>query len=478
MLKFLLICLAFTAVFSYEKPIYPYPFARENNIIRIGKPTWQILINEFIDGALIYFYEEFSTPCKAFLPEYEEAAKNLIQAKSVVKLAKMECHDEFTFCREKGVTSFPTIYLHRGAKPPVEYRGPRTAEDLQAWILKVVDFRYDTINDEETLFKHFSTAILIKESSDIVNEAYKDLIDDVIVAKPGKSLSTSDAITILTQSGKKIGLNNKVPVKSLISYVTDLHTTKKNAVSNFNGPHINRLRGDKDIDLVLFFRTKSFSPSAAATKAFDEANEKVTMSGLLFAYVNVVGDIFGRTVAGYFGVTEDSAPTVGIISKKGKVITKYLIPNEITSSNIVDFVHSFAKGEAKRYYMSAEVPKQQPNTFVREIVGSNYQQLIKGNPTVNKLVLFYYPWCEPCTEYNAAWISLAYRTREHEDILIAQVDISQNDIEGVEATEYPLVLFYPSGSSDPIKYEDGPYIKQITKFLFTHCESFASSYDL
>jgi len=448
MLKLLLICvLSFSAVMAEDEG--PYPFAEENHIINIGEPTWDKAIKEFPQGFLMYYYEEFCLPCRQFFPKYVEAAKNLFGTKSNVRLGKVECHDEVKLCNDKGVTSFPTLILHRAGQEPFEYRGPRTTEDLQAWIQRVVDFKYETVDDEETLFQNFTTAILVRDSSAAVDEAYRSLYDEVAIAKPGLNLPGESAITIMTQTGQKVSLNQEASAEKIIENVKDILHKRSVALGNLNKQIIAKLKGKEDFDVVLFFRTKGYKPSGSEAKAFHEAGQSSTLRNSKdkpYVFVNVANDIFGNSIAKYFGLTEESSPRVAMISKKGRVLEKYLLEKEINSANLAEFVNKLSRGEGDRYYMSAEIPETKKGNYVRELVGKNYKEVTQ-DPQANVLVMTYFPWCEWCVKLDPTWNSLAYRFRNRKDLVIAKIDVSQNDIEGIDATEHPILLFYPSGSS-------------------------------
>lgn len=462
MLKLLLICLlSLTVVLADD----PYPYAEENHVINIGEPTWEKAINEFPQGFLMYYYEEYCLPCRQFFPKYVQAAINLFNANSNVRLGKVECHDEVKLCNDKGVTSFPTLILHRAGQEPFEYRGPRTTEDLQAWIRHVVDFKYDTVNDQAALFKNFSTAILVRDSSAAVDQASRNLHDEVAIVKPGSKLPSQSAIAILTQTGEEISINEQATAEEIINNVKDVLHKRKLTFPNLNHETIAKLKGHDDYDVVLYFRGKGYNPFSDEVSAFEEAGQRFGARNLPFAFVNIANDIFGNSIAKYFGLTEESSPSVGIISKKGRILKKYLLKKEITTDNLVNFVNRYSRGEEDRYYMSAEVPQTKKGHYVRELVGKNYKEVTQDS-NVNVLVMTYFPWCEWCVKLDPTWTSLAYRFRNRKDLIIAKIDVSQNDVEGIDATEHPILLFYPKGTGKKmIEYQSNRNVRDIQKFL-------------
>jgi len=240
-----------------------------------------------------------------------------------------------------------------------------------------------------------------------------------------------------------------------------------------------KLESDQEIfDVVLFFRTNSFKVSGDNNKAFQKVSEEYRQKGYRFFYVNVAGDIFGENIAKLFGVTEDSEPTVGVLSKVRRVIKKYRMEDKITTESLTKFITEQRAGKIKRYYMSAEVPKQKQNHSVQEIVASNYVE-VTGNAGKNVFVMHYFPWCAWCTKFEPTWESLAYRFRHSDKIVFAKIDVSKNDVPEVDVAEHPALLFYPSGSSKEVTlYQSSKYITDIKNFLGNQINGLLDDYEL
>lgn len=61
------------------------------------------------------------------------------------------------------------------------------------------------------------------------------------------------------------------------------------------------------------------------------------------------------------------------------------------------------------------------------------------------------PWCSHCKEMAPAWEALAEKYRDHEDIVIAELDATANELEAFTVHGYPTLKFFPAGPDRKVK---------------------------
>lgn len=446
MLKSLTITLFLLALFIptlFAQTKEPYPYAQEHDIINLGEPTWDHAIEDFPQGLIVYFYEDYCLPCREFWAKLIEATKLLKKPKdgakpSQVQIAKVECHDEVKLCEAKGVSSYPTIMLYRRSKEPYEYRGDREVDAFEKWVRKVIDGDYEEVKNREELFKRYSLALLIAEGSEAAKVAYQDFIDDIEIANEAGELNyeIGNQAALVSPEGVPVKLTDSVDdIKSKI--IENL----RSVVPTFGARHSKQLQDKEDRKYLLYFRTNKFKYNSNDVNEFNKFSSD-NPKDIEYAYVNVAGDILGKTMAKLLGVKEDDEPTVAYVVKVGKVLRKYKLISSISKDSLNNLIDSANKNpEENRYYMSANSTKPFKKGEILELTGKNFEE-VTSNATNNVFVMFYFPWCEWCIKLEPTWKALAYRFRDVDNVQIARIDMSQNDAKGYELSEYPVLVYF------------------------------------
>lgn len=83
------------------------------------------------------------------------------------------------------------------------------------------------------------------------------------------------------------------------------------------------------------------------------------------------------------------------------------------------------------------------------------------------VVLFFTPWCTTCKRLLTPWKQLALDTvAVSHDLIFAKIDVSTNELEGLELRSYPQLRIYPKGAKDkPIDYIGSYEVEDVKKWL-------------
>jgi len=151
---------------------------------------------------------------------------------------------------------------------------------------------------------------------------------------------------------------------------------------------------------------------------------------------------------------------------------------EITEANVLKFVEQWEAGTLRANLKSEEIPEAQEGDVV-VLVGKNFNDIVL-NPEKDVLVEFYAPWCGHCKKLAPIYDELAANLKQNTNLVIAKMDSTANEVDGVSVQGFPTIKFWPAGDKKaPIDFNDDRTVEGFTKFLEQHStNSFVKKDDL
>ncbi|XP_070581396.1 protein disulfide-isomerase-like [Ptychodera flava] len=427
--------------------------------------------NQYI---LVEFYAPWCGHCKALAPEYAKAAEKLKEDESEIKLAKVDATQESDLAQKYGVRGYPTLKFFKNGKDS-EYAGGRQADGIVSWLYKKTGPPAKTLETEEDAEKQ------IDSSEVYVVGFFKNIESDEAKAYIEAAADMDDISFGITSTDgvfKKYdikGDNSIVLFKKFdegrndydAEYKADTITefVKSNSlplVIEFSDTNAPKIFGGDIKKHNLLFVDKSGDNFKTINGEFNEA-AKPFKGQVLFVLIDTSVEDNSR-ILDFFGIKKEQTPAVRLIYLDGDM-TKYKPDEEeVTAEKQIKFVQGVLDGKVKPHLMSQDVPDDWDKEDVKVLVGKNFDE-VALDKSKNVLVEFYAPWCGHCKQLAPIYDELAAKYKGSEDIVIAKMDSTANEVESVKVHSFPTIKYFPKDSDEVIDYNGERTLDGFIKFL-------------
>ncbi|PKU30815.1 protein disulfide-isomerase [Limosa lapponica baueri] len=338
------------------------------------------------------------------------AAAKLKAEGSEIRLAKVDATEESELAQQFGVRGYPTIkFFRNGDKAaPKEYTAGREADDIVSWLKKRTGPAATTLTDAA------AAETLVDSSEVVVIGFFKDL-----TSEPAKEfLLAAEAVDDIP-----FGISSSADVFSKYQLSKD--------------------------GVVLF-------------KKFDEGRNN--FEGDL-TKDNLLNFIKSNSLPLVIEFTEQTAPKIF----GGEIKTHILLflPKSVSDyqGKLDNFKSAAGNFKGKPHLMSQDLPEDWDKQPVKVLVGKNFEE-VAFDENKNVFVEFYAPWCGHCKQLAPIWDKLGETYRDHENIVIAKMDSTANEVETVKIHSFPTLKFFPAGSGrNVIDYNGERTLEGFKKFL-------------
>jgi len=445
---------------------------QEENVLVLTTENFNEAIeaNEFI---LVEFYAPWCGHCKSLAPEYAKAAGILKEKESSVKLAKLDATEHGEVAEKFGVRGYPTLKFFRNGKD-IEYNGGRTADTIVAWVEKKTGPAAVTFTDIEAANKFIGdnkVAVIgfFKDVESAEAKAFLEVaasLDDFkfgIVSDEAVSreFEAEDAKIVLFKDfdEKKNVFEDKFEAEVITKFV---EANSMPTVVEFNHESAQKIfSGSIKSHLLLFVSYKG--DEYAAQKEMASKIAKDYKGQLLFVTVDTDEDDHKRILE-FFGIKEDELPGMRLI-KLEEDMAKYKPETaDLDETSIRAFVQGFLDGTLKQHLLSEDVPEDWDKEEVKVLVGKNFEE-VAMDTNKHVLVEFYAPWCGHCKQLAPTWDKLGEKFADNEDIVVAKMDSTANELESIKIQGFPTIKLFKKGDNKVVDYNGERTLEGLAKFL-------------
>ncbi|XP_045904159.1 protein disulfide-isomerase A2 [Micropterus dolomieu] len=427
---------------------------------------------------LVEFYAPWCGHCKQLEPLYAEAAGKLKTEEPAMRLAKVDATEEKELAEEFDIDGFPTLklFVNGDRKEPVDFTGKRSVEGIIQWMkrrtgpgtpvldstdsaaqfidshnITVVGFFDDLESEAAKLFKEAAldmtdTEFAVSASPEVFHK-YEVKANSVVLFK---KFDDGRADFALSEEGK-LDKNNLTTFIKENSLELIVPFSQQTADKIFTSSIL--------LHSLLFINSSVESQTALVDES--RAVAKKFKGKMLFIVIDVTEAL--SHVLKYFAVSANDAPTARIINMEtGKKFT--ITAGDLTANSLSKLCQEVVDGTAKPYYRSEEIPEDWDKGPVKVLVGKNFES-VALDPTKNVFVEFYAPWCGHCKELTPIWDQLGEKYADNDDIIIAKMDATANEVESVVIEGFPTLKYFPAGGKEVVDYTGKRDLETMSKFL-------------
>merc|ERR1712209_117115 len=445
---------------------------KEEGVLVLTEKNFEgaIADNEYI---LVEFYAPWCGHCKSLAPEYAKAAGVLAEKDSPIKLAKVDATEESKLAEKFEVRGYPTLKFFRNGKP-AEYSGGRTSDTIISWLEKKTGPPAAALADVDAAKKFLedNKVAVVGFFKDQESEAAKAFLETAANMDDIKfGISSDDAVASgYGVSGDKIVLFKDFDEKKAEfdgEYKSEVITKFVEAESmplviEFNHESAQKIfSGAIKSHLLLFVSYKSdeyADQRAVATKLAADYKGQI-----LFVSIDTDEEDHKRILE-FFGMKDDELPGMRII-KLAEDMAKYKpVDGALTEENIKAFVGDYLEGKLKQHLLSEDIPEDWDAAPVKVLVGKNFEE-VAMNADKHVLVEFYAPWCGHCKQLAPIWDKLGEKYADKDDIVIAKMDSTANELEDIKIQGFPTIKLFKKGDNKVIDYNGERTLEGFSKFL-------------
>jgi len=175
----------------------------------------------------------------------------------------------------------------------------------------------------------------------------------------------------------------------------------------------------------------------------------------------------------FIGVDATMMPTVRLLDPSAEM-KKYTFEGnakDLSLDGLKKFISEFKEGKLQPFLKSEEIPATNDEP-VKVIVGKSFGSVVTNNDD-DVLVEFYAPWCGHCKKLAPIWDQLAAELKEVPHLVIAKMDATANEVDGVDIRGFPTLKFYKKGDKkNPVDYDGERDLDSIKNWLKENSEQY------
>uniref|UniRef100_A0AAY4CQL9 protein disulfide-isomerase n=1 Tax=Denticeps clupeoides TaxID=299321 RepID=A0AAY4CQL9_9TELE len=400
----------------------PGTITEENGVLLLTKSNFKQALG-LHQQLLVHFYAPLSGDAMGSIMEFSKAAKELKDTPITTKLGRVDVTKQKELAEELNVTMVPSmrLYLSGDKHSPIQFLKHSTA--ILTWLQRREGPSAEVLADlsqSETFLKSHDLVVL---------GLFKDVKRgpvDVFYSVAGDVADLPFGVTDSDEVFRTFQLTSDSVL--LLKEVKHHQPTASQILSSLVMNHL----------LLFINKTEKNFPDLHHAFQTTAAHFRGQVC-ILFVLVDADEPRNGRVME-YFHVRAEDTPTVRMVNLTDH-LQYQLQSDRLDTLTLTHFCQEYLLGRVKMH--SEPVPEDWDKKPVKELVGLNFERVV-FNDKNNVLVLFYSGWNAESRALFPLWEELAQRFRNHDNVVIARLDATLNDINIRTLEKPPSIRLFPA----------------------------------
>lgn len=189
-----------------------------------------------------------------------------------------------------------------------------------------------------------------------------------------------------------------------------------------------------------------------------------------------VSDGIQSRLGEFIGVGKEDLPQLRIINPS-ETMLKYNYEGAVSglsSEAVGKFVSDFKAGTLQPHLKSDPIPENSTVDGLTVVVGKSFDSIVK-DATKDVLMKYYAPWCGHCKALAPTWDDLAKDVMDIDDLVIAKMDSTTNEVADVEIRGFPTLKFYPKDNKAGVDYSGDRDLEAFKDFLSKNSSAYKAA---
>lgn len=460
---FIMGCILLGAVHSVENWGQP----EEEDVTVLTTKTFDDFLKSH-NVVMVEFYAPWCGHCKQLAPKYSKLAKMMKESDPAVPIAKVDATKEEELATRFNVEGYPTIKVFVNGNPS-DYQGERETESMANFLKKKAGPATTEVltADDLTKLKASPVAVLLHLHKDEhktleeFNNVARDLHElpfafthDQALLKDHKLDKKFNLIVFRNfDENPVIASHDELDAKAIRKIVD---AARFPLVGIFDEAAANRIFSEEK-SAIFFFTDK---PDSKETDIFRSA-AKASTHDVVFS-ISQISEGLGQKLAEYVGFNKSHEGKLLLITVKAGKIAKYAC-DDYSEQGIAKCLQDLKDFKLKQLFKSDPLPEKNDEP-VKVIVGKNFEEIVL-DPKKHVLLEVYAPWCGHCQKLAPIYEELAKKLQSRDDIVIAKMDGTTNEVDGVDVEGFPTLKWFGKDDKKAVDFDEARTLKGFLRFI-------------